>query len=133
MADLSQQITDNDGLVAGDDFDIERTVTDLPESRTVTKAWLTIKDSPSDPDDQAEVQKTITSSDVADEGVISDTGSGTGADRKAVMLFRLQPADTEKLTTTKHFDVQVKLDDGKVNTPFVGKISAAHDVTTTTS
>lgn len=134
MADMNDRISPADGLVGGDHFNVRRTVTDLPNARTVVRAWMTAKLSRSDPDDEAAFQKEITSSDVPTVGVIEDPGSGTGSDRQAVLLFRLQPADTQPVSgSTHHFDVQVKLDDDSVHTPFVGKIKAEEGLTVDTS
>lgn len=135
MADMNDRISPADGLVGGDHFNVRRTVTDLPNARTVVRAWMTAKLSRSDPDDEAAFQKEITSSDVPTVGVIEDPGSGTGSDRQAVLLFRLQPADTQAVegSNAYYFDVQVKLDDDTISTPFVGKIKAEEDLTVDTS
>jgi hypothetical protein len=131
MADLSQVIGPEQGLVGGDDFDVVRTVTDLPDGRTVDKAWLTVLVNLDDPDSEAVLQKEITDADVAAQGVIEDTGSGSGADREARVRFRLQRTETREIRgrPKHHFDVQLQLDDGTITTPFAGEIWAAKDAT----
>lgn len=134
MADLRQTIDHSDGLVGGDHFDVERTVTELPDGRTVEKAWFTCLVDLDDPDSEAVFQKEITDQDVAAQGVISEPGTGQGAEREATVLFRLQPSETRKVRGVKrHWDIQVKLDNGVINTPFGGTIRAAKDATKTES
>ncbi|MFW6198505.1 MAG: hypothetical protein ACOC5E_01645 [Acidobacteriota bacterium] len=131
MADLSQVIGPEQGLVGGDDFDVVRTVIDLPEGRSVDRAWLTVLEDLDDPDSEAVFQKEITDGDDPDQGVIEDAGSGSGDDRKARVRFRLQKDETREIRgrPKHHFDVQLQLDNGKITTPFAGEIWAAKDAT----
>lgn len=116
--------------VAGDDFYVRKTVDDVPAGRTVAKAWLTIKAEYADADPGL-VQKAITTSDVPGTGQIEDAGaSGT-----AILRFDLEDTDTDVVGLTERvFDVQVKLDNGNVSTPFSGRARCAKpDVTVTTT
>lgn len=108
------------GRVAGDDHVIKRTVKDLPAGTALSKAWLTVKESLDDADGSAVVQKEITTTETAD-GEIEDDGS---SDQEGLIRFDLAPADTTAIGTTdrRHYDIQVKLDDGKVETLEVGRI-----------
>ena len=117
------------GFVAGDDLEIRRTVTDLPAAIDV--AWLTVKRHPRQPDDEATLQKRITTTDVAGTGQIVATG-GSGVDGD--LRFDLAPADTTSLGPKKHVhDIQIKLGTGKVYTIEKGTIQLTEDVTDTTT
>jgi hypothetical protein len=128
LANYTESITD---FMAGDAFEIERTLTGIPTGQSITKAWLTIKAEQSDADDDAIVQKIITAVDSATDGQITDDGAGDGS---AVVLFRLRPADTALLAGRGYFfDIQVLLSTGDPNTPIKGSIQALDEVTLATS
>lgn len=117
-------------LVAGDDIEIRRTITGVPESDTLAKAWLTIKSLPTD-DDPGLLQKVVTSSFVAGQGQISDTG----ADTVGEVFFELEPADgaTIGINVKRVYDIQVKTTAGNIYTAEVGTIILTQGVTASTS
>jgi len=121
MSTLTGSIT---GYVVGDDLEIRRTVTDLPDA--IAKAWLTIKQTARDPDDDAVVTKEITESDDPGVGCIEVDG-GVGAD--ATLRFDLTTADTTTLGIREWvYDIQIELDDGTIYTPEVGELQLTSDV-----
>ena len=116
-------------LVSGDDIDIERTITGVPDSDTLAKAWMTIKSLPTDADPGL-LQKTITSSLTAD-GQITDTGANT----IGVVVFLIVPADgaTIGIGVKRVFDIQVKTTAGKIFTAVKGTIILEQGITETTA
>lgn len=114
------------GVIQGDDLDITRTVTAVPATQTLTKAWLTFKASISDADPGL-LQKAITSGAVAGTGQITDTGaSGTGT-----LLFQLTGANTLALPLiVAYYDVKVLTSAGKIYTVEQGRYRANVRVTT---
>jgi hypothetical protein len=112
------------GYVAGDDLDIERDVTSVIVSDPITKAWLTIKTSPTVLDASATLQKVITSAAVQGTGQITEDGSEAQGNGTATVIFALTAADTLALgTTTKYYyDIQVKTQAGKILTVETGRI-----------
>lgn len=99
------------GYAVGTDFDVERSVTSVPQGRTLGKAWLTVKNLPTDADGVAVLQKLITPANVAGVGQIDDTGAdGTGH-----LRFEFTGAQTAELTPGKryYYDIQLELDNGE--------------------
>ena len=126
MSDLTVEIT---GFVAGDDLEIRRTVTDLPEA--IATAWLTVKLHHGQEDGEARLQKRITTTNVPGTGWIVEAG-GLGADGD--LRFDLTPDDTMALGVKQFVhDIQIKLSDGKVYTIEKGTIQLTADVTETTT
>ncbi len=124
MANLEGTITN---FVAGDDLSIERTITAIPTSTTISGAWFTVKRKYTDLDAGALIQKFITAIAEDDVGHIDDTGAdGTGH-----LIFLLTPDDTILLTPLSEYkyDIQVRLDTGMINTPETGVIVAFPQVT----
>ena len=116
--------------VAGDDFYVRKTVDDIPAGRVVAKAWLTVK-ADYDDADPGLVQKAITTTEVAGTGHIEDAGAGG----TAILRFDLTDTDTNAIGLTERvFDVQVKLDNDNVSTPFSGRAWCTKpEVTVTTT
>ena len=117
-----------DDVVAGDDLEITRTITSVPDGATLTDAWITVKEHPDDADASAIIQKAITSSDVPGTGQITDTGAdGTGAVR-----FDLADTDTALIIPGRDYfwDIQVKTSGGAIYTPTAGKIRTRQGTTT---
>lgn len=108
MPDLTATIID---IYEGQDYEINRTITDVPAGDTLAKAWLTLKTSIDDADPGL-VQKEITSVNVAGTGQITDTG----ADTTGAVRFDLVPADTALPTpgTAVPYDIKVRTTAGKV-------------------
>ena len=126
MSDLTVEIT---GFVAGDDLEIRRTVTDLPEA--IETAWLTVKRHHGQADDEAKLQKRITTTNVPGTGWIVEAG---GPETDGDLRFDLTPDDTMALGVKKFVhDIQIKLSDGKVYTIEKGTIQLTADVTKTTT
>ncbi len=117
------------GIVRGDSFSIRRTVNKMPPSRTITKAWLTIKSSISAVDGSAEVQKTITSTLSSGVGVIENIGT----DGSGTLRFDLTSTNTLALTagTVYYYDIQIKFDNSDIITLEKGKTSVVEEVTKT--
>ena len=126
MSDLAIEIV---GFVAGDDLEIRRTVTDLPAA--IETAWLTLKHYPSQPDQEAKLQKRITTTDVSGTGQIVEAG---GPETDGDLRFDLTPDDTTRLGTKRCvYDIQIKLAIGKVYTVEKGTIQLTAGVTETTT
>jgi len=126
MSDLAVVISE---FVVGDDLEIRRTVTDLVAPIEV--AWLTVKFHHGQPDDEARLQKRITTSDIAGTGQVVEAGS---AETDGDLRFDLTPADTESLGTRRFVhDIQIRLTTGKVYTIEKGTIHLVADVTKTTA
>jgi len=126
MSDLAVAIT---GFVVGDDLEIRRTVTDLVAPIEV--AWLTVKHHPAQPDEEARLQKRITTADVPGSGQVVEAG---GPDTNGDLRFDLTQADTALLGTKRFIhDIQIRLTTGKVYTIEKGTIQLVADVTKTTA
>lgn len=127
MSVLNGTIND---LVAGDDLDVKRTITDIPAGQTLVKGWLTFKGNLNTADPGL-LQKVITATPVVDVGQITDAGaSGTGA-----VLFQLTKADTAALPIGKPtaYDIQVKTSAGKIYTAERGTYLSLPGVTDATT
>lgn len=113
------------GKVAGDDLRVHVTVTGIPAGQTITKAWLTIKAKKTDPDNQAVVQKVITSG-------FTHTGTDPVT---CVMNLDLTAAETANCQpqTIYEYDVQVKTSTGLIDTPIIGQIVFERGVTAATT
>jgi len=125
MSDLDVSIT---GFVEGDDLEIRRTITGLEAA--IEAAWLTIKREPMQ-DDDAVLEKAITTDDVVGTGQIETAG---GPGESGVLRFELTDADTRALGESKWIhDIQIKLAGGKIYTVEIGTIQLTGDVRVTTS
>ena len=129
MPDFSGTI---ENFVSGDDLQITRTITNVPSGAALTRAWFTVKLLHSATDDDAVIQKEITTSNVAGTGHITDDGAG---DQSAAVRFDLADTDTAKLQKglTFLYDIQVLTDGGAIYTPEIGTITAKQGVTVDTS
>jgi hypothetical protein len=126
MSDLAIEIT---GFVVGDDLEVRRTVTDLPAA--IETAWLTLKHYPSQPDQEAKLQKRITTTDAPGTGQVVEVG-GPGTDGD--LRFDLTPDDTTRLGGKRYVhDIQIKLSTGKVYTIEKGTLQLTAGVTETTT
>lgn len=128
MADLDARLFIR---VLGDDFEVPRTITTLPNAVTFSKAYFTVKANESDADVDAIFQKTITPVLDNAEGQITDTGAdGTGA-----YVFYLQAADTVLMTANVRYfyDIQLVLSNNRLNTPEKGLVWGVAQVTKATS
>lgn len=101
-------------IVIGDDFTIARTYIDVPVGGTISKAWLTIKESDRQLDAAALMQLDITTSLTAN-GQITDADTTGGS---IAMVFKLPRVKTALATPSKEYglDVQVLVSDGLIHT-----------------
>jgi hypothetical protein len=94
-----------DDFAVGDDFDITRTITGIPDGQTIQKAWLMIKERSEDDDADAIITKTITAGTTT-PGTITDTGAdGTGEIR-----FHILTADSILLTPRRSYRLGIKVE-----------------------
>ena len=109
MADLNASI---EGFVAGDDLEVRRTVTDLPAP--ISEAWITLKRHPRQADSEAAKQKHVTTTDVPGTGEVVVAG---GPDEDGDLRFDFTATDTRDLGVRSFvYDIQIKLEDGKLYT-----------------
>ncbi len=119
-------MTINDGIindfVAGDDLEIERAISSIPDGIEITTAWFMVKSRFTDTDDEALISKTITNANTADQGWIEDVGT----DGDGLIRFYLTQAETAILTPLSEYQYSIKLsfDNDKVNTPERGVMIA---------
>lgn len=126
MSTLTESIT---GFVVGDDLEIRRTVSEL--SAPIAIAWLTVKLYAEQADEDAILQKEITTDDEAGIGQIENAGS---AEVDGELRFDLTQANTTALGTLEYVhDIQIKLTSGKVFTLEKGTMQLTGDVTRSTS
>jgi hypothetical protein len=78
------------------------TINDLEDDVTVDNAWLVVKESIGDADDDALITKAITTSDQAGIGQI------VNGDNSAVLTFRLTDPETGTLTPLAWYSVAIK-------------------------
>jgi hypothetical protein len=117
-------ITDGriDDFVSGDDLEIERSITSIPDGVIISTAWFMVKRKFSDTDAHALISKTITATNTVNVGWIEDTG----IDGDGLIRFYLTAAETVLLTPLSEYQysIKLKLDNDKVNTPERGVIVA---------
>lgn len=118
-------------FIAGDSFRIERTVLDLPDAATVSKAWFTVKANAEALDAAAVLLLTI-STTLTSSGQITDAGTTSGT---ASLRFLLTGTQTLLIVpgTVYVWDIQILLADGGLFTPCKGTIEAEQQVTIATS
>lgn len=119
-------LADDISHVFGDSLVISRTITEMVNGRTIVKAVLSIKLTPSGNDlldENALCRKEITSA-LSDDGQIIDPGSGAEPDRTAEVEFFLAPDDTKGLWVLEGLDytwsIKVVLDNEVESTPCRG-------------
>jgi len=116
-------------LVIGDDYDVRRTVTDIPEGATLTDGWLTVKLEKTDADEEAVFQLHITAIESAD-GIIDDAGgssSGSGS-----LHFQMNATNTALLSSrvSYYYDIAVLTNTVKRHTVEGGQIYPKDQITT---
>jgi len=128
MADLKAKIKD---VVVGDDISIYTTLDNVGTGQSLTTARLTIKEEWWDSDDDALIQKTITTSLIVGEGHIEDDGAG---DDVATLRFDLTQDETILLHPYFDYvyDIQVTTNTGKNFTPEFGTFYPVPSVTDAT-
>lgn len=121
MPTLNGSIND---FVAGDDLEVDRTVTGL--NSALTDAWLTIRAAARG---SAVVTKHITEMADAENGELTNASPPDSAD----LAFFIGQSETAVLSRRLYFyDIQVKDSDGKIYTPESGRIYAKRQITTET-
>jgi hypothetical protein len=116
------------GFVVGDNLEIRRSVSDLPDS--IDTAWLTAKVRAGQDDADAIVQKAITTADVPGVGQVENAGPGTDG----VLRFDLVPADTLAIGTRRLvYDIQLALSNGSIYTVEMGTFQLTDQITRATS
>lgn len=111
-------------LVAGDSFRIQGDVTGVLATDPLIKAWLTIKEAPSDLDAQAALQKIITTIAVVGVGQITQDGSALNGNGTGSVVFIVTKEESAALGagTRYYYDIQAK--------SLSGEIYTAHDAQT---
>lgn len=126
MSELSATIS---GYVVGDDLEVRRTITGLPAA--ITDAWMTIKHHAGQTDDQAILQKHITTADQPGTGQVVTAG---GPEEDGDLRFDCTPANTTALGFKPYvYDIQVLLSGGKIYTVEKGTLQLTGQVTRSTS
>jgi len=117
-----------DDLVIGDDYDILRTVTEVPDSTSLDRGWISVKINRTDPDSAAIIFKEITVVEQSGIGQIIDEGSSDGT---AMVLFQLTHAET--LLLYEHiayvYDIKVRTATNKIHTAESGLLYPVRGVT----
>ena len=112
-----------EGLIAGDDWVIERTFKKAPAGTDIAQAVITFKRDVADADPGA-AQVTITQA-LATSGQITSAGSsGT-----VQVWFRVPHATTKLLSGWYHYDVQLKTSSGYLHTVEAGNALVTAQVT----
>lgn len=111
-----------DDFVAGDDLEIERSISSIPDGVELSTAWFMVKRKFTDDDTAALITKTITSSNTPDVGWIEDTG----LDGDGLIRFYITQDETAILTAFSEYQysIKIKMDNDKVNTPERGVMIA---------
>ena len=117
-------------IVRGDTRKIQRTFTGLPSGETITKAWLTVKTSPSASDPglfQVEITTTQTST-----GQITDA---TSTDGQIGMYFIISGTNSALATGGAEYlyDIQVKTSNNTIHTLVMGTVTFYDGVTAASS
>jgi len=114
-------ITRIDSITYGNYAEIERTIQLVPSGQTLIRAWFTVKRQYSDPDTDAPIAKTITTTADALHGQITDNGAG---DTQGTLVFTLQPSETGLLQPYADYvyDIKVLVTNNKPYTPESGII-----------
>lgn len=122
MSDFKGKINE---IIVGDDYDVVRTISDLPSGETVSEAWFTVKENHWDTTTIVDVHITTTYS--AQYGGITDTGSG---DAEAEMIFHLRGGVTDNFSPYFKYiySIRVKTPSGKYYSPELGDLVALPNV-----
>jgi hypothetical protein len=106
---------------AGDDYDHSFTVTraGAPLNLTAAKIWFTVKEDCVDPDSEAQLQ--YTTDDTSEIEITNPTGG--------VFIVHLKAADTTNMAGTWQYDLQARLNTGKIITLAHGVIEYLPHVT----
>lgn len=117
-----------DDFVAGDDLEIERSISSIPEGIALQYAWFMVKRKFTDSDADALISKVVTAANNASEGWIEDTGT----DGDGLVRFYISQAETARMTPLSEYQysIKLKLDNNRVNTPEVGVIVATPAIKT---
>ena len=101
----NQHITAAQFLYTNNHYSIQVILAAVPSGLTVTRAWWTIKASPTDPDSSL-IQKNITTNPATGVGQITANGS---SNQRAILQFDFTPTDLNLLTANRSYSVDCKL------------------------
>lgn len=123
MSDFKAKINE---IIVGDDYDVVRAVSELPDGETVSEAWFTVKENHWDEAVVAEVHITTSYSPLY--GGVTDTGSG---DMEAEMIFHLHGGLTDNFSPYFKYiySIRIKTPSGKYYSPEIGELVALPNLT----
>src|SRR5262245_34331249 len=93
-----------DEVIIGSPFHIRRTMKIDLTFGILQKGWLTVKENPQQPDDQALIKKSIISTPSADGEIMNAGGTGVGE-----FVFHLLSLDTSKFVYKRLYYVDIWL------------------------
>jgi hypothetical protein len=108
-----------------DTYKLVRTIPSTPDDSSITDAWWTVKEDPTDPDSNAMFSLHITPTE-SDSGQVFNY-----TDLTAQLSFIVQPTDSTLMdgVATYYYDIQVKLLNDEVYTIETGKLFTTRTVT----
>lgn len=101
----NQKIGAEQGFYTYCSFVLVVTVVNIPSGSLISQAWCTLKNSASDADADAVLQKNVTTSLVAGVGQVSATGA---SNHTGELTFLFTPAQTSALTAGRSYAMDVK-------------------------
>jgi hypothetical protein len=114
-------------VTIGDDFQVDRTIPDVPAGQALAQAWWTVKASLGDPDSAAVWQKSINTSEQLGVGQILDAGAS------GVAKIRFDGSEAESALLSPGveylYDIQLLSTAGKKKTIEKGTLVAEGQVT----
>jgi len=127
---MADTLSGGSGFVRGDAFPIYRIYTRVPAGQTITNAWLTVKNEPTDADNAALFQKAVSTIPTSD-GHVEDNGS-QGVAR---IRFDLTVEDNREPTAgvAYYYDIQIRTSNGEIHTPENGFEVWREEVTLSTT
>ncbi len=115
--------------VVGNSYQLERTVSDVPDGETVEEAWFTLKRRATDSDESAALQKNITTVSVLGTGVVINSSPAT---TEAILRFNIGPDDWGDVDgqTLYLYDIKLRTSGGAAYTFESGDFVAETSITT---
>lgn len=112
--------------IHGSNYQINRSITDVPTGQTIEKAWLTMKRNLTDSDVNSAMQKIISTADVVGTGQITNPSDGN-----CTVRFDLHGSDWDRVVAGNmyEFDIQLKTSDGYIYPAVLGSFVAIPRVT----
>lgn len=114
-------------VIAGDNFQIVRAVSNLPSGESAVKAWFTVKTKFNQTDAGSELQKTISEDDTPGTGFIENSSPLA----YATLRFDIAGADWDTIVAGKlyRYDIKLKTSSGGIYTVENGTFLADEQVT----